>query len=91
MIFLLTEINLIEQFLPGDLVEAEVAEGHRFARMVEQTHDQTDVVVGLNVDPISAGLAHGVGAKIVDAEKVASFGHNLIELFFGDVTVRMFD
>lgn len=78
--FLLPKINLIQHVLTADLIKPEVSQGHGLAGVVQQFHDQTDVVVGLDVHAISSRFAHRVRAQVVDVQQIPDFGHHVIEL-----------
>ena len=64
--FHLPKINLIQHMLTADLIKPQVSQGHGLTGMVQQFHDQTDVVVGLDVHAVCPSFAHRVRAQVVD-------------------------
>lgn len=86
--FHLPKINLIQHMLTTDLIKTEVSQGHGLTGMVQQLHDQTDVVVGLNVHAVGTCLAHCVRAQVVDIQQVPDFGHHIVELALINMLLR---
>ena len=74
--------------LPTDLIQPQVCQCHGLVGMVQQLHDQTDIVIGLHVDTVGPGFAHRVRAKVVNPKQVADLGHHVIELALIDVLLR---
>ena len=85
--FNLIKVNLVEHFFAGNLIEPQIFKGHCLAGMIQQFHDQTDIVICLDIDPVSAGFAHRVGAQVVNTEQVADFVHDLVVLLLRDVAI----
>ena len=52
--------------LTAYLVKPQVSQGHGLARVVQQLHDQADVVVGLDVHAVGSRFAHRVRAQVID-------------------------
>lgn len=63
--FHLPKINLIQHMLTADLIKSQVRQGHGFTGMVQQLHDQADVVVRLDVHAIGSRFAHRVRAQVL--------------------------
>ena len=74
--------------LTADLIKPQVCQGHGFARMVQQFHDQTNVVVGLDVHAIGSRFAHRVRAQVVDVQQIPDFGHHVVELALVNMLLR---
>lgn len=74
--------------LPTDLIQPQVCQGHGFAGMVQQLHDQANVVVGLHVNAVGPRLAHRVRAQVVDPQQVPYLGHHIVELALIDMLLR---
>lgn len=85
----LVKIHLVEYFFTGDLIKSEVFKCHCLAGMIEEFHDEANVIVCLNVDAVGAGFSHCVGAKIVQTKQVASFGHYFVKLLLGNMSGRV--
>lgn len=86
--FHLPKINLIQHMLTADLVQPQVRQGHGLTGMIQQLHDQTDVVVGLDVHAIGSSLAHRVRAQIVDVQQIPDLGHHVVELALVNMLLR---
>lgn len=86
--FPLPKINLIQHMLPTDLIQSQICQRHSFAGMIQQLHDQANVVVGLHVNAVGPGLAHRVRAKVIDPQQVPHLGHHVVELALIDMLLR---
>ncbi len=74
--------------LTAYLVKPQVSQGHGLARVVQQLHDQTNVVVGLDVHAVSPSLAHCMRAQVVDVQQIPDFGHHVVELALINMLLR---
>ena len=85
---MLPEINLIQHMLPTDLIQSQVCQGHGFAGMIQQLHDQANIVVGLYINAVGPRFAHRMRAKVVDSQQVPHFGHHVVELALVNMLLR---